>query len=85
MTGLAMFGALQFIPLFLQGAQGASATNSGTVMMPMMGGVVIGSIFAGQVVHRTGRYRMPTIGGLVCDDGGHLPAFDAGSRLIEEF
>ena len=65
MTGLAMFGALQFIPLFLQGAQGASATNSGTVTMPMMGGVVIGSIFAGQVVHRTGRYRMPAIGGLV--------------------
>lgn len=60
-SSLAMMGCLQFIPLFLQGAQGASATNSGTVTMPMMGGVVVSSIIAGQVVHRSGRARPVTI------------------------
>lgn len=81
LTGLAMFGALQFVPLFVQGAQGASATNSGMVTMPMMGGVVIGSIFAGQMVHRTGRYRLPAIAGSAVMTVGMylLSTLDAGS------
>ena len=50
--GFAMFGAIQFMPLFLQGAQGVSATNSGTVTMPMMIGIVVGSVAAGQFLSR---------------------------------
>ncbi|MDE2639520.1 MAG: MDR family MFS transporter [Chloroflexota bacterium] len=50
--GFAMFGAIQFMPLFLQGAQGVSATNSGTVTMPMMIGIVVGSVAAGQLLSR---------------------------------
>ena len=57
LTAMAMMGGLQFLPLFLQGAQGASATQSGIVTMPMMGGVVISSVVAGQIVHRTGSTR----------------------------
>ena len=50
--GFAMFGAIQFMPLFLQGAQGVSATNSGTITMPMMIGIVVGSVAAGQLLSR---------------------------------
>jgi len=57
LTGIAMFGAISFIPLFVQGALGASATHSGLVTMPMMLGMVTSSTIAGQMVSRLGRYR----------------------------
>ena len=62
-TSVAMMGSAQFIPLFLQGAQGASATASGIVTMPMMGGVVVSAAVAGQIVHRTGSTRPLAVGG----------------------
>ncbi len=63
--GAGMFGALQFLPLFLQGVQGASATNTGLVTMPMMGGMVFGSVITGQLLSR-GRdlRRMAIVGGV---------------------
>ncbi len=80
-VGVGMFGAIQFLPLFVQGAQGASATASGTVTMPMMGGVVIGSITTGQLLSRYGRYRLlALIGGAVMVLGaGALSTLDADS------
>lgn len=62
-TGLGMFGVIQFMPLFLQGAQGVSASNSGTVTMPFAVGIVLGSISSGQLMARTGMFRPVTIVG----------------------
>lgn len=60
-TGMGMFGAMTFMPLFMQGVLGDSATNSGMVMIPMMVGVVAGSFLSGQAVTRLGRYKMLVI------------------------
>ncbi|RJQ77754.1 DHA2 family efflux MFS transporter permease subunit [Pseudonocardiaceae bacterium YIM PH 21723] len=65
MVGFAMFGALIFLPSFLQLVTGASATNSGLLMLPLMGGLLAASITSGQVVSRTGRYKWSPILGSV--------------------
>jgi MFS family permease len=56
--GVVMFGAMTFLPLFLQVVTGASPTTSGLLLLPMMGGVLAGSTFSGQLTARTGRYRI---------------------------
>jgi hypothetical protein len=61
--GAGMFGAMQFLPLFLQGAQGVSATNSGLVTMPMMIGMVFGSVVTGQLLSQGRNLRYLTIAG----------------------
>jgi EmrB/QacA subfamily drug resistance transporter len=64
--GVAMFGAIFFIPLFMQQVVGVSATNSGIVIMPLMLGWVATSVVAGQIVSRTGRYKLlPIVGSFV--------------------
>jgi EmrB/QacA subfamily drug resistance transporter len=66
LTGLAMFGALTFLPLYQQTVQGASPTVSGLMLTPMMLGVTATSIVAGQVTTRTGRYKIfPILGGAI--------------------
>ena len=66
LTGLAMFGALTFLPLYQQTVQGASPTVSGLMLTPMMLGVTVTSIVAGQVTTRTGRYKIfPILGGAI--------------------
>ncbi len=57
-VGLGMFGAIVFLPLFLQVVMGASATNSGLLLVPLMGGVVTSSIVSGRLITRTGRYKI---------------------------
>src|SRR3990170_4492646 len=57
-TGIGMFGSLYYIPLFVQGVIGSSATNSGIVTMPMMIAMAIASAIAGQIMSRVGRYRI---------------------------
>jgi len=61
----AMFGAIMFLPLFVQGVQGKSATNSGIILMPLMIGAMITSIGAGQILARTGRYKVLVILGFI--------------------
>lgn len=62
-VGLSMFGAVVFLPLFLQVVTGASATNSGLLILPLMVGIVSMSITTGQLITRTGRYwRYPVAG-----------------------
>jgi len=56
-TGAGMFAGSVYIPLFMQGVLGFSATNSGLVMMPMTVAMVCGSMISGQLVSRTGHYR----------------------------
>ena len=56
-TGAAMFGTIIFIPLFVQGVLGESATSSGAILTPLMLALIAASIGSGQLVSRTGRYR----------------------------
>ncbi|WP_372481937.1 MFS transporter [Streptomyces fuscigenes] len=68
--GVALFGAASYLPTFLQMVDGVSATASGLLMLPMMGGVVIASIVSGQLISRTGRYRLyPLLGTAVSAAG----------------
>lgn len=61
--GVAMFGTISFLPLFLQMVNGASATNSGLLLMPLMLGLLAASMAAGQITSRTGYYRaFPIVG-----------------------
>ncbi|MBK9179301.1 MAG: MFS transporter [Acidimicrobiales bacterium] len=63
MVGAAMFGASAFLPLFLQVVTGASATNSGLLLLPLMAGVTVTSIGAGRLTAITGRYKVwPILG-----------------------
>ncbi|MFF8378706.1 MFS transporter [Streptomyces sp. NPDC015661] len=65
-VGIALFGAASYLPSFLQMVEGASATESGLLMLPLMGGIVIASVVSGQLISRTGHYKIyPVIGGAV--------------------
>ena len=57
-VGLAMFGSITFLPLYLQVVKGISPTASGLQLTPMMIGLLSTSIIAGQVMSRTGRYKI---------------------------
>jgi EmrB/QacA subfamily drug resistance transporter len=65
LVGMAMFGTISYVPLFVQGVIGTSATSSGVVLTPMTLGAVCTSILTGQLVSRTGRYRWNAILGPV--------------------
>jgi EmrB/QacA subfamily drug resistance transporter len=62
-VGLALFGAVTFLPLYLQVTKGLSPTSSGLHMTPMMAGVLVTSIFSGNVISRWGRYKPFPIAG----------------------
>jgi EmrB/QacA subfamily drug resistance transporter len=64
-TGFALFGAMTFLPQFQQNVQGASATSSGLLLLPLMAGMLTTSLLGGQLVTRTGRYRALLIAGAV--------------------
>ena len=62
-AGFAMFGALSYLPLFLQVVHGVSPTISGVYLLPMVLGLLLTSIGSGQLIARTGRYKVfPIIG-----------------------
>lgn len=62
-VGMAMFGAIVFLPVFLQLAQGRTATNAGLQMVPVMGGILVAATTSGRLITRIGRYRpFPIIG-----------------------
>lgn len=63
LVGAAMFGALTFMPLFLQGAAGVSATLSGLLLMPQMMGLLFSSIVSGRMITRRGRYKIFLVAG----------------------
>mgnify|MGYP002784929774 CR=1 FL=1 len=60
---MAMFGTTLFIPLFIQGVIGTSASRSGAVQTPLMLTLIAGSIASGQIVTRLGKYRIVAITG----------------------
>ncbi|RII16968.1 Multidrug resistance protein 3 [Streptomyces sp. YIM 130001] len=62
-AGVAMFGGTLYLPLFQQSVQGASAADSGLLLLPMMAGTVVASTVAGKVMAKTGRYKVfPVVG-----------------------
>jgi predicted MFS family arabinose efflux permease len=72
-VGIAMYGATTYLPTFLQIANGASASNSGLLLVPLLIGLVGASMVAGQFVTRTGRYRwFPIVGMAVASVGMFL-------------
>src|ERR1700729_3171759 len=62
-VGFAMFGAITYLPAFFQVVRGISPTISGVYLLPLMAGLLIVSIGSGQVISRTGRYRVFPIAG----------------------
>ncbi len=69
-VGFAMLGGITFLPTYLQYVKGTSATTSGLRMLPMVLGLLIAAIGSGNVVGRTGRYRLFPIAGSVGMTGG---------------
>jgi EmrB/QacA subfamily drug resistance transporter len=64
MVGFGMFGALSTIPLYLQIVKGSNPTESGFQLLPMILGLMISSIVSGQLISRTGKYKIFPILGL---------------------
>ena len=62
-VGVSLFGSVTYIPLYLQIVKGASPTESGLEMLPLMAGVLLTSIGSGQLISRFGRYKVfPIVG-----------------------
>ena len=62
-VGLSLFGAVTYLPLYLQNVKGHSPTTSGLLITPLMAGVLFTSILSGQLISRFGRYRpFPIVG-----------------------
>ncbi|MFC3883372.1 MDR family MFS transporter [Bacillus songklensis] len=68
--GAGMFGAAMYIPFFIQGVIGRSATSSGLIMMPMTLSMVAASTLGGQFITKTGKYKALAITGLLIMAGG---------------
>ncbi len=72
-VGLAMFGGIIYLPLFLQVVGRKSATSAGLLLLPLILGIVFTSILSGRVISRTGRYKaFPVVGMLVMSLGLYL-------------
>ncbi|HEX6560114.1 MAG TPA: MDR family MFS transporter [Longimicrobiales bacterium] len=63
--GVTLFGSVTYLPLFLQIVKGSSPTGSGLQLAPMMGGNLLASVIAGQLISRHGRYRVFPIAGMI--------------------
>ena len=64
-SGVSMFGALAFLPQYLQLVHGVSATESGLLLLPLLVGLLVMSIGSGRYISRTGRYRWFPLAGTV--------------------
>jgi predicted MFS family arabinose efflux permease len=85
LLGAGMFGVIAFLPLFLQTVNGASASNSGLLLIPLMLGLIGASVVAGQIITRTGRYRtFPILGTIIMTTGiVLLSRLDSASSQLE--
>ena len=68
LASFGFFGAIIFLPRWYQVVNGSTATESGYQLLPLLGGLILGSILSGQFVSRTGRYKWLTVGALVAAD-----------------
>jgi EmrB/QacA subfamily drug resistance transporter len=77
LSGIVLFGTIIFLPLYLQAVKGYSPTTSGLALLPAVVGIFATSISAGQMISKTGRYKIyPVLGALVL-----IPAMFGLSRL----
>jgi EmrB/QacA subfamily drug resistance transporter len=85
LTGAVLLALVYYLPLFLQGVLGESATNSGAVITPMTVSLVIGASFSGFLVARTGRYQWIAIIGsvLICVGVFLFSRMDATTSLLQ--
>jgi hypothetical protein len=83
-VGAILFATTIYIPVFVQGVLGDSATGSGVVLIPLSLGWVVAAFASGQAISRTGRYRVFPVVGSVCVLGGVLllTMLDAGSSRL---
>jgi EmrB/QacA subfamily drug resistance transporter len=83
-TGFVMFGATLFLPLYQQSVQGASATNSGLLLLPMLGAMLVTSMVAGRVTTSTGKYKVfPVLGSALMIVGLYLlSTMDTGTSRL---
>ncbi|OAH10607.1 MDR family MFS transporter [Streptomyces jeddahensis] len=83
-TGFVMFGAVLFLPLYQQSVQGASATNSGLLLLPMLLAMMVVSLIAGRVTTNTGRYKVFPVAGSVLMIAGLflLAQMDTGTSRL---
>lgn len=66
LVSVAMFGAIGYLPTYFQMSVGATATEAGLLMIPMMASLLITSIVSGAIISRTGRYKLiPVLGTIV--------------------
>lgn len=81
LVGFVMFGSMTFLPLFQQTVQGASATNSGLLLLPMLLAMMAVSLFAGRVTTTTGKYKVFVVigGGLITVGLALLSLMDVGT------
>jgi EmrB/QacA subfamily drug resistance transporter len=77
----AMFGAIYFLPVFVQGVLAGSVTRSGSVLIPMLLAMIASSILNGQLISRTGRYKPQLVAGVVILGAGFwlLAQMDTGT------
>jgi EmrB/QacA subfamily drug resistance transporter len=85
LLGMGMFGVILYVPLFMQGVLGVSATRSGSLLTPLLVAAVISSIAAGNIIGRTGRYRTLAVVGAVLATIGMflLAAMDGDTTRLE--
>ena len=70
LVGMGMFGGLALLPLYLQIVRGATPTESGLQLLPLTAGLMLGSIVSGQLISRTGKYKIfPVLGGALMVGG----------------
>ncbi|MGN5380851.1 MDR family MFS transporter [Streptomyces lasalocidi] len=63
LVGMGMFGGMMMVPLYLQIVKGVSPTKSGLLMLPLMVGMIAGTIVVGRIIQQTGKYKIfPVIG-----------------------
>src|SRR5471032_1001531 len=68
--GMALFGSVTFLPLYLQVVKDSTPSHAGMQLMPLMGGIIFSSIISGRLISKTGKYRIyPIIGTLLAFGG----------------
>jgi EmrB/QacA subfamily drug resistance transporter len=85
LLGVGMFGVILYVPLFMQGVLGISATRSGSLLTPLLVGAVVAAIASGNIIARTGRYRILAVCGSVLATAGMflMAAMNASTTHLE--
>lgn len=80
-VAMSMFGAIYFLPVFVQGVIGNSVTSSGAILVPMLVAMIVTSVIGGQLISRTGRYKSQLLAGLAVMGAGYylLSTFDVST------